>query len=87
MSTITKGILNPSKSPKTREKISRVLKNPHRYPLEIPLLSPNQTWLAGKSPMNGGIHRKINDFYRPFSIAMLDYRRIVKYSDVQYRRD
>ena len=36
----------------------------------------NHTWLAGKSPMNGGFDRKIIDFYGPFSIAMFDYRRV-----------
>ena len=32
-----------------------------------PIPSGNQTWLAGKSPMNGGFRRKFIDFYGPFS--------------------
>ena len=36
--------------------------------------SGNQTWLAGKSPMNGSFIRKLTDKLF-FSIAMFDYRR------------
>ena len=37
----------------------------------------HQTWLAGKSAMNAGFDRKITyNTNGPFSMAMLDYRRV-----------
>ena len=41
-------------------------------PWSIDITSCNRT-----SPINGGFHRKITDFYDQFSIAMLDYRRVI----------
>ena len=36
----------------------------------------NQTWLAGKYPINGGFNRKITDTWSIFQPAMFDYRRV-----------
>ena len=33
--------------------------------------------MAGKSPINRGVNRKITDFYGPFSIATSDYKRVM----------
>ena len=38
--------------------------------------SGNQSWLAGKSSINGGFHRKITDEWSIFQPAMFDYRRV-----------
>ena len=38
--------------------------------------SGNQTWLVGKSPMNGGVWLGKSLMNGPFSIAMFDYRRV-----------
>ena len=60
-----------------------ILKYTHLWnPPEEP--SGNPTWLAGKSPMNGGFDRNITYFYGPFSIAMLDYLRVSRTTHVEY---
>ena len=43
---------------------------------KFPILSGDQTWLAGKSCRNWGINRKVTYFYGPVSIAMCDYLRV-----------
>ena len=40
------------------------------------LPSGNQTWLAGRYPMNGGFHGKLTDKWSIFQHAMFDYRRV-----------
>ena len=41
----------------------------------IYICNNGKTWLAGKCPVNGGFKRK-SSINGPFSIAMLDYRRV-----------
>ena len=42
--------------------------------------SGNQTWLAGKFCINGGIDRKIIDKWSVFQQTMFDYRRVVSFT-------
>ena len=49
----------------------------HLTVLEIYPLVENHTWLAGKSPMNGGFIRTNADKWSIFQQAMFDYRKAI----------